>query len=131
MISFFLRKDKGVYVLSIETSILCSLKLRRAFKQMQLILYKFLLCDYACCPFSFYEWMFSGIRRWDNMSLYEGDEMDHVADDNEMAEVDDVMYFRDSGMGDSDSDDDDDDEYDHLVCSYLILNDIWYDLILI
>lgn len=75
--------------------------------------------------------MFSGIRLWDNMSLYEGDEMDHVADDNEMAEVDDVMYFRDRVMGDSDSDDDDDDEYDHLVCSYLILNDIWYDLILI
>ncbi|KAH7546972.1 hypothetical protein FEM48_Zijuj01G0257800 [Ziziphus jujuba var. spinosa] len=51
---------------------------------------------------------------WDNMSLYEGDEMDHVADDNEMAEVDDSMYFRGRVMGDSESDDDDDDEYDHL-----------------
>ncbi|XP_048323542.1 uncharacterized WD repeat-containing protein C2A9.03 [Ziziphus jujuba] len=48
------------------------------------------------------------------MSLYEGDEMDHVADDNEMAEVDDSMYFRGRVMGDSESDDDDDDEYDHL-----------------
>ncbi|XP_059658556.1 uncharacterized WD repeat-containing protein C2A9.03-like [Cornus florida] len=41
-----------------------------------------------------------------------GDEIDHVADDYEMAEVDDDIYFRGRVMGDSDSDDDD--EYDHL-----------------
>lgn len=57
--------------------------------------------------------------------------MDHVADDNEMAEVDDSMYFRGRVMGDSESDDDDDDEYDHLVCSYLVPSYICCYLILI
>lgn len=60
------------------------------------------------------------------MSLYEGDEMDHVAEDNELAEVDDVMYFR-GRMVDSDSDSDDD-EYDHLVCSNLFSNNFLFDL---
>ncbi|KAH9749982.1 WD REPEATS REGION domain-containing protein [Citrus sinensis] len=49
------------------------------------------------------------------MSQLEGDEaIYYVADDYEMAEVDDDMYFRARLMGDSESDDDDDDEYDHL-----------------
>ncbi|KAG8648410.1 hypothetical protein MANES_08G007401v8 [Manihot esculenta] len=48
-----------------------------------------------------------------NMSQYQGDEMDYMADDFEMAEVDDDVYFRGRFMGDSESDDDDD-EYDHL-----------------
>ncbi|KAJ9181665.1 hypothetical protein P3X46_009771 [Hevea brasiliensis] len=47
------------------------------------------------------------------MSQYQGDEMDYMADDFEMAEVDDDVYFRGRFMGDSESDDDDD-EYDHL-----------------
>ncbi|RVW87107.1 hypothetical protein CK203_027013 [Vitis vinifera] len=46
------------------------------------------------------------------MSQHQGDEMDYAADDYEMAEVDDDMYFRGRVMGDSESDDDD--EYDHL-----------------
>ncbi|KAL9451985.1 hypothetical protein AB3S75_007893 [Citrus x aurantiifolia] len=49
------------------------------------------------------------------MSQLEGDEaIYYVADDYEMAEVDDDMYFRARLMGDSESDEDDDDEYDHL-----------------
>jgi hypothetical protein len=52
------------------------------------------------------------------MSQYQGDEMDHVVDDYEIAEVDDDVYFHGRFMADSESeDDDDDDEYDHLVCS--------------
>ncbi|XP_062096325.1 uncharacterized protein LOC133802099 [Humulus lupulus] len=47
------------------------------------------------------------------MSHYEGEEMDHVADDNEMAEGDDIMYLRGTENGDSDSDSDDE-EYDNL-----------------
>lgn len=55
-----------------------------------------------------------------NMSQYQGkhdDEMYYVADDYEMAEVDedDDMYFRARYMADSESDDDDYD-YDNLVC---------------
>lgn len=50
------------------------------------------------------------------MSQHHGDEMEYVADNNEMAEVEDDMYFRDRAFGDSDSDDDDDDAYDLLVC---------------
>lgn len=49
------------------------------------------------------------------MSQYHGDEMDYVADDNEMAEVEDDMYFSGRVFGDSESDDDDD-EYDPSVC---------------
>lgn len=57
------------------------------------------------------------------MSQLEGDEaIYYVADDYEMAEVDDDMYFRARLMGDSESDDDDDDEYDPLVCSFPIQN---------
>ncbi|WVY94071.1 hypothetical protein V8G54_033159 [Vigna mungo] len=48
------------------------------------------------------------------MSQYHGDEMDYAADDNEMAEVEDDMYFRGRAFGESDSDDDDDYEYDPL-----------------
>ena len=51
------------------------------------------------------------------MSQYQGDEMDHVVDDYEIAEVDDDVYFHGRFMADSESEDDDDDEYDHLVCS--------------
>ena len=62
------------------------------------------------------------------MSQHQGDEMDYAADDYEMAEVDDDMYFRGRVMGDSESDDDD--EYDHLVCSFPTLNSaliiIWF-----
>jgi hypothetical protein len=50
------------------------------------------------------------------MAQYHGDGMDYVADDNEMAEVEDDMYFRGRALGETDSDDDDDDEYDPLVC---------------
>lgn len=60
-----------------------------------------------------------------NMADYEGDEMDHVADDNEMEEVDEIMYFRGRVIGDSESDDDDDDEYDTLV-SFLYMIHIEY-----
>ncbi|MCI09371.1 WD repeat-containing protein, partial [Trifolium medium] len=49
-----------------------------------------------------------------NMAQYHGDGMDYVADDNEMAEVEEDMYFRGRALGESDSDDDDDDEYDPL-----------------
>ena len=51
-----------------------------------------------------------------NMSQQQGDEMEYVADDNEMAEVEDDIYFRGRVFGDSESDDDDDDEYESLVC---------------
>lgn len=50
------------------------------------------------------------------MAQYHGDEMEYVADDNEMVEVEDDMYFRGRAFGETDSDDDDDDEYDLLVC---------------
>jgi len=50
------------------------------------------------------------------MSQYHGDEMEYAADDNEMAEVEEDMYFRGRAFGESDSDDDDDYEYDPLVC---------------
>ena len=43
--------------------------------------------------------------------------MEFVGDDNEMAEVEDDMYFRGRVSGDSESDDDDEEEYDTLVCS--------------
>ncbi|XP_015959157.1 uncharacterized WD repeat-containing protein C2A9.03 isoform X2 [Arachis duranensis] len=46
------------------------------------------------------------------MSHYNRDEMEYVADDNEMAEVEDDVYFRGRAFGESDSDDDD--EYDPL-----------------
>lgn len=49
------------------------------------------------------------------MSQYQGDEMDYAAEDNEMADVEDDMYFSGRVFGDSESDDDDD-EYDPLVC---------------
>ncbi|GMN36722.1 hypothetical protein TIFTF001_006233 [Ficus carica] len=49
-----------------------------------------------------------------NMTDYEGEEMDHAADDNEMEEVDDIMYFRGRVIGDSESDDEDEDDYDHM-----------------
>lgn len=53
-----------------------------------------------------------------NMSQYQGEEaIYYIADDYEMAEVDDDMYFRARFMAESESDDDDDDEYDHLVSS--------------
>ncbi|XP_062099014.1 uncharacterized protein LOC133804924 isoform X2 [Humulus lupulus] len=55
----------------------------------------------------------SGISTLANMSHYEGEEMDHVADDNEMAEGDDIMYLCGTENGDSDSDSDDE-EYDNL-----------------
>ncbi|KAL5583314.1 hypothetical protein UlMin_015756 [Ulmus minor] len=45
------------------------------------------------------------------MSEYEVDEMDQVVDENEVAEVDDLMYLRGGVIGDSESDDDDDDDY--------------------
>ncbi|XP_043702461.1 uncharacterized WD repeat-containing protein C2A9.03-like [Telopea speciosissima] len=47
------------------------------------------------------------------MSQYQGDDIDYMADDYEMADVDDDMdqEFRGRGMGDSESDDD---EYDQL-----------------
>ncbi|KAG6768842.1 hypothetical protein POTOM_024452 [Populus tomentosa] len=49
------------------------------------------------------------------MSQYQGDEMDHVVDDYEIAEVDDDVYFHGRFMADSESEDDDDDDgYDHL-----------------
>lgn len=63
------------------------------------------------------------------MAQYQGEEVDHVADDNEMAEVDvdDIMYFRGREISDSESDDDDDDEYDHLVCAgYLTFSISYY-----
>lgn len=53
------------------------------------------------------------------MSQHQGDEMEYVADDNEMAEAEDDMYFRGSRVfgGDSESDEEeDDDEYESLVC---------------
>ena len=65
------------------------------------------------------------------MSHYEGEEMDHIADDNEMADVDDIMYFRGREISDSESDDDDDDEYDHLVCSGHLTFNISYHLTLV
>ena len=49
------------------------------------------------------------------MSQHQGDEMEYAADDNEMVEVEDDVYFRGRVFGDSDSEDDDD-EYDPLVC---------------
>ena len=49
-----------------------------------------------------------------NMSQYHRDEMEYVADDNEMAEVEDDVYFRGRAFGESDSEDDD--EYEALVC---------------
>ncbi|XP_010252904.1 PREDICTED: uncharacterized WD repeat-containing protein C2A9.03-like [Nelumbo nucifera] len=47
------------------------------------------------------------------MSQYQGDDMEYMGDDYEMADVDDDMdqEFHGRGMGDSESDDD---EYDHL-----------------
>lgn len=50
------------------------------------------------------------------MSQYQGDEVDYMAEDYEMADVyDDIdEEFRGRGMGDSESDDD---EYDHMVCA--------------
>nr|KYP52112.1 putative WD repeat-containing protein C2A9.03 [Cajanus cajan] len=52
------------------------------------------------------------------MAQQQGDEMEYVAEDNEMAEAED-MYFRGRVFGDSESesddDDDDDDEYDSMV----------------
>ncbi|KAH1208820.1 putative WD repeat-containing protein C2A9.03 [Glycine max] len=53
-------------------------------------------------------------RHLENMSQYHGDEMEYAADDNEMAEVEEDMYFRGRAFGESDSDDDDDYEYDPL-----------------
>lgn len=57
----------------------------------------------------------SGIDTEANMTDYEGEEMDHAADDNEMEEVDDIMYFRGRVIGDSESDEEDEDDYDHMV----------------
>jgi hypothetical protein len=61
-------------------------------------------------------WHWFDEQRQLNMAQYHGDGMDYVADDNEMAEVEDDMYFRGRALGETDSDDDDDDEYDPLVC---------------
>lgn len=48
------------------------------------------------------------------MSQFQGDEIDYMAEDYEMADVyDDIdEEFHGRGMGDSESDD----EYDHMVC---------------
>ncbi|KAL5182292.1 putative WD repeat-containing protein [Glycine soja] len=48
------------------------------------------------------------------MAQQQEDEMEYVADDNEMAEVEDDMYFRGRVFGDSESESDDDDEYDSM-----------------
>ncbi|XP_077222260.1 putative WD repeat-containing protein C2A9.03 isoform X2 [Tasmannia lanceolata] len=51
------------------------------------------------------------------MSQYQGDEIDYMADDYEMADVDDDMddEFRGRGMGDSESDDDDYDQLNNKI----------------
>ncbi|KHN40218.1 uncharacterized WD repeat-containing protein C2A9.03-like isoform X2 [Glycine soja] len=48
------------------------------------------------------------------MAQQQGDEMEYAADDNEMAEVEDDMYFSGRVFGDSESESDDDDEYDSM-----------------
>ena len=53
------------------------------------------------------------------MAQQQGDEMEYAADDNEMAEVEDDMYFRGRVFGDSESESDDDDEYDSMVRSFV------------
>ena len=64
----------------------------------------------------------SGTEAKANMAHDEGEEMDHILDENDMAEVDDIMYFRGRVIGDSESDEEDDDEYDHLVCFHPLAN---------
>lgn len=51
------------------------------------------------------------------MSQHQEYPMEYAADDYDVGEVEDDMYFHERVMGDSDTDEDD--EYDHLV---LILN---------
>jgi len=48
------------------------------------------------------------------MAQQQGDGMEYVADDNEMAEAEDDIYFRGRVFGDSESESDDDD-YDSMV----------------
>ncbi|PKI36618.1 hypothetical protein CRG98_042991, partial [Punica granatum] len=48
------------------------------------------------------------------MSQYQEYHMENAADDHDMGEVDDEMYFHGRVMGDSDTDNDD--EYAHLGC---------------
>ncbi|WCJ29636.1 Transducin/WD40 repeat-like superfamily protein [Euphorbia peplus] len=48
------------------------------------------------------------------MSQYQGEEMGYMAEDFEMVDVDDDVYFRGRIIGDSESDDDDDDDDDNL-----------------
>lgn len=48
-----------------------------------------------------------------NMAEYQEYHMENVADDHDMGEVDDEMYFHGRVMGDSDTDNDD--EYAYLV----------------
>lgn len=52
------------------------------------------------------------------MQHYRSDNMDEMAEDYEMGDVEDDMYeeFQGRGLGDSDSDDE---EYGSLVCLYL------------
>lgn len=56
------------------------------------------------------------------MAQQQGDEMEYAADDNEMAEVEDDMYFRGRVFGDSESESDDDDEYDSMVRLFLLIS---------
>lgn len=56
------------------------------------------------------------------MAQQQEDEMEYVADDNEMAEVEDDMYFRGRVFGDSESESDDDDEYDSMVRLFLLIS---------
>ncbi|OVA01385.1 WD40 repeat [Macleaya cordata] len=51
------------------------------------------------------------------MSQYQGDDMDYMADDYEMADVDDDMdeEFRGRGLGDSESEDDEDDQLNNKI----------------
>jgi len=49
------------------------------------------------------------------MAQRQGDEMEYVADDNEMADAEDDIYFRGRVFGDSESESDDDDEYESMV----------------
>jgi len=56
------------------------------------------------------------------MAQQQGDEMEYAADDNEMAEVEDDMYFSGRVFGDSESESDDDDEYDSMVRLFLLIS---------
>lgn len=75
----------------------------------------FCLQCYGFVLFCFFFWLAQVRSYSQNMSRYQGDEEEiyYVADDYELAEVDDDTYFQARFMGDSESDEDD---YDHLVC---------------